>query len=223
MSLFSISQQEADQARTDAYAPPPAPPPPPLVDLGETVNSARRGLDEGFAGLARLGSTFANLPNNALDTPSLPGAVTQERTALSQWFENAATDLMARRANLMPTRQLSESQQIISGVVETLTPAILGGGAAGPAGAAIGLGAPAYERTRADLEAQGVDTATAQNAGVQDAVSMAALSAIPGAAGSRIWTRALTGAGFNVALGAGMRYNTERLLRERGYPELARQ
>lgn len=248
MSLFFISGREAQQTITDALSAPTTAPPPPQrnalldgasmlpiagpvvdavramnLDLQESLNAVRRGVDTGMAGTFRLAGTFANLPNNALSDNIDFSNQDQRRTALSQWFEDAANDLMRLRATLVPTRQLSESQKIISGVAETLTPAIIGGGAAGPGGAAFALGSSSYERTRADLEAQGVDSVTAQNAGIQDALQMSALAAVPGAAGSSRWLRAVTGGTFNVGIGAGMRYNTARLLRERGHPELARQ
>lgn len=222
MSLFFTNGQEAQQTLSDAAsAPPPSADNPPFVDLGESVNAVRRGLDEGFAGVARLGSTFANLPNNALSDTEDYAAPT-DRTALSQWFENAANDLMRRRASLIPTQRLSQSQQVISGVAETLTPAILGS-VGGPAGVAIGLGGSSYERTRADLQTQGVDSVTAQNAGIQDAITMAALAGVPMAAQGRLWLRATSGAAANLAIGAGMRYNTGQLLRDRGYDHLANQ
>lgn len=258
MSIFSISEDEANQARSDlaAAAPPPVPAQPNagdfhwqelipgpmgwtqfayrtgVLDQREMTNIPRRAIATGAAGLTGVAEIFTNLENTALETPSymVHGDAAQqagersvidphfgERNAVTQGLEDARQSLLRHRAALMPTYRLSESQQIVSGIGETLIQAVMA-----PGIAPLTLGSATYESRRADYIAQGMSEDDADALALSEGVRFGAQAVLPMASGGPVLQRALTGAGINLFLGGINRYQTANELRARGYDQLAR-
>lgn len=231
MSDFFISEDEAQQARRDAFEPraPANSGSPPLIDLGETWRAIERGVANTAGALGAAGELFANLPNTALETPSylLPADPVQraarrrltdpnfgDQTALARHFSESrafARGYVQRRTPDPAT--LSEAQRVLSGVVEGITPAILGG--------PVGFAGASGERTYNEMRESGVDEETAQGAAVQDFLTMGAAATLPAALPGRIWQRAVSGAVLNAGVGVAQRSSMSDYLEERGYPDLA--
>lgn len=107
------------------------------------------------------------------------------------------------------------------GAADVLTRVGAGNLLAPGAGLAIAAGTTGYERA-ADLEAQGVDPATAQLSGVLTGGSLVAMGGVS-SFGSSTLTRVLSGAGSNVAFGAATRGLDSALLEASGYHAQAEQ
>ena len=107
------------------------------------------------------------------------------------------------------------------GAADVLTRVGAGNLLAPGAGLAIAAGTTGYERA-ADLEAQGIDPATAQLSGVLTGGSLVAMGGVS-SFGSSTLTRVLSGAGSNVAFGAATRGLDSALLEANGYHAQAEQ
>jgi hypothetical protein len=107
------------------------------------------------------------------------------------------------------------------GVADVLTRVATANAIAPGSGLAVAAGTTGFERT-ADLEAQGVDPATAETSGVLTGGSLAAMGGVS-SFGSSTLTRVLSGAGSNVAFGAATRGLDSALLEANGYHAQAEQ
>lgn len=108
------------------------------------------------------------------------------------------------------------------GVTDVLTRVGVGNLIAPGSGLALAAGTTGFERTQ-DLEAQGVDATTAQASGALTGVSLLAMGGVANAFGKTLAMRAITGAGSNVAFGAGTRGLDSALLNAHGYTAQAEQ
>jgi GNAT superfamily N-acetyltransferase len=111
--------------------------------------------------------------------------------------------------------------QISYGAGAVLLPAIIGSAVAGPAGGAILAGGAVGTGTFADLTGEGVDRDTALRAAGIDAFATGVGVLAPASMGAKLLTKVATGAGVNVALGAGQRYAMGEYLRGAGYGDIA--
>jgi diguanylate cyclase (GGDEF)-like protein len=107
------------------------------------------------------------------------------------------------------------------GAADVLTRVAVGNVIAPGAGLGIAAGTTGFERT-ADLEAQGVDPATAMKSGVLTGGSLVAMGGVS-SFGSSTLARVLSGAGSNVAFGAATRGLDSALLEANGYHAQAEQ
>lgn len=107
------------------------------------------------------------------------------------------------------------------GVADVLTRVAAANAIAPGSGLAVAAGTTGFERT-ADLEAQGVDQATAETSGVLTGGSLVAMGGVS-SFGSSTLTRVLSGAGSNVAFGAATRGLDSALLEANGYHAQAEQ
>lgn len=108
------------------------------------------------------------------------------------------------------------------GAADVLTRVGVGNLIAPGSGLAVAAGTTGYERTQ-DLEAQGVDAGTATASGLLTGGSLLAMGGVANAFGKTLAMRALTGAGSNVAFGAGTRAMDSALLDAHGYHAQAEQ
>lgn len=218
------------------------------INWGEIGRASGRSLAQFAGGVADLGTNILNIPNNALETPDyLIRGNDAQRAATRRLTDpnfNARTDASQAAAQLRdymrstqapgaifardPAPQ-SEATQLLSGLAEVMTPALLAGplGAGGPATA---LAFSTEERTYLDMIDRGVREEVARGAALQDAAFMSAMGVAPIAFGgtgrtfaTRLLQRGATGAVINLAFGAAMRGNMNVYLTEQGYPEIARE
>jgi GNAT superfamily N-acetyltransferase len=233
MSVFFISDREAQQARADAAQPSTRNPgffDDPQGDGGVfegTGQSFVSGLDTGAAGLTGwLANANRRIGYFAADEDGVGW-----RTDGEDWFTGYLEERRdEHRQNMQRTRidprTRSEAANMVGDLTRVLTMYTAAGAAGGPlalltgtAGGGMGLGYDEYDR----LREMGADEETALGgariAGTYGALGGAAPVAVPG----RILTRALTGAGMNVGLGAGQRGQTSAYLEDQGYPDLALQ
>lgn len=111
--------------------------------------------------------------------------------------------------------------QISYGVGSTLLPAVIGSAVAGPVGGAVLAGGAVGTGTFIDLTGEGVNRDTALRAAGIDALATGLGVLAPASIGAKLLTKAATGAGVNLALGAGQRYAMGEYLRGAGYGEIA--
>lgn len=242
MSLFFISPQETQQAREDNLLTREPEGDPPLLDVGRVWRGGVRGILDAGAATFDFGSMVANYPNTALQTPDyllpedpdLRDAMRRrtdpnygDRTDLSEYFAQARDDLretLSRSRAADASQEASFATNLVGGLAEVMSPALVGGALVGRfGGSASALAVSTEERTYRGLVDQGVTDDVARVGGFQDAAFMAAMGVAPISAGGRLWQRAATGAGINLAFGAAMRGNMNAYLNEQGYSDLAEQ
>ena len=174
-----------------------------LATTGAVLNEASRyspayRLNESLSDLFGVGDTFRE--NQATVDEAIRGAVDYYR------LDPATTGFAG---------------QISYGVGATLLPAIIGTAVAGPAGGAILAGGAVGTGTFVDMTGEGVDRDTALRAAGIDALATGLGVLAPASLGASLLTKAATGAGVNLALGAGQRYAMGEYLRGAGYGEIA--
>ena len=131
----------------------------------------------------------------------------------------------ARRdvARFMPGPDVGTFGQLLFGGAQIIPQAIAGGVSGGPAGAAALPGVLQGYQTMLDMQAKGVDQATAAGVGGIQGVMTAAGVAIPATMAGRLLPTIGLGVGANVAQGAVTRGSTSALLEARGYADMAKQ
>lgn len=131
----------------------------------------------------------------------------------------------ARRdvARFMPGPDVGTFGQLLFGGAQIIPQAIAGGVSGGPVGAAALPGVLQGYQTMLDMQAKGVDQATAAGVGGIQGVMTAAGVAIPATMAGRLLPTIGLGVGANVAQGAVTRGSTSALLEARGYADMAKQ
>ena len=131
----------------------------------------------------------------------------------------------ARRdvARFMPGPDVGTFGQLMFGGAQIIPQAIVGGVSGGPFGAAALPGALQGYQTMLDMQAKGVDQATAAGVGGIAGLMTAAGVAVPATMGGRLLPTIGLGVGANVTQGAVTRGSTGALLEARGYKDMAKQ
>lgn len=131
------------------------------------------------------------------------------------WKEHEQTFGLAKKAITPKADEVTTAGQVAFGLGQGLTELLAGGPAT--------LVATEQANTALELVAQGVDSKTAQGAGLIAGVANAVGVALPVAVGKTLLTKAGTGVGMNTVAGAGADAGQQQLFRQRGYGERADQ
>lgn len=184
--------------------------------LGQQYRFENPGLDDDATPIHTGAALFDAAANSkqALDT-----GWSKFQEPANQWIDQAQ-----QSANEMyrPDPQTTGLVgNTLFGAADVVTRVGVGNLLAPGAGLGLAAGTTGYERTK-DLEAQGVDPETAAESGLLTAGSLMAMGGVAGL-GKTAVMRALTGAGTNIAFGAGSRALDSAVLRANGYEAQAAQ
>jgi hypothetical protein len=133
---------------------------------------------------------------------------------------NADEYLKATRAD---PQTVGTAGQILHTVADVGTRVVGGAALGGAVAGAITAGATEFAPAQRELEAQGIDHATAQQLAAAQSVLTGAGALLPGGVGARAAVRIPSGAAINLTVGAASRYNTHQVLADAGYTQQAAQ
>lgn len=184
------------------------------VELPEDQVGLGEGLGRGVvSGAVRVGSALDMAAGGlAVGIDKLTGGTEMQDMVFS---EHDDTFGRAKRALTPDPRAVTTAGQIGFGLSQALTE--LAGG--GPRT----LVAAEQLNTAEDMVQQGVDSTTAQGAGVIAGTANAVGAALPGAVGTTLSAKMISGAGINVATGIAAEGAQKVLLDQRGYQQMADQ
>lgn len=186
---------------------------------------------------------IANGYNNAAANPynperdSAPGFFDEALTRLPTGFEQGGAEIgLALTGGSEHAQDVIKSLKpdpmttgwlgnILQGVGSVVPSAIIGTLATGgnPVGGALAVGETKGYAAMKELQAKGVDEATAAKAGAVEGITQGLGVMAPASVGGKVATRIATGAGINVGIGAVQRGATGKILEASGYKEMADQ
>lgn len=241
MSGFFATQRDEAQAYADAaeqgYANSLRPPERPIVGdvFGETQRGLRRAGANIIGSVSAFGETIGRARDRGLLGSGLNPYQAEDEDPGDYWSRfvegHRETQERARevREALMPDPETTGyAAEFIGTFVEQIAPSVaLGvagsslGTAASTTGAVVGMGATGGFATEADMIAQGVDPATAAEAGAISGAILGGSVFLPASMTGRLTTRIASGAAINVPQGMAERAALSGYLRSRGYEEQA--